>query len=235
MSLSKIIRKGGEPQKSYSLAPLGGELPPVEEDVFRPVSLGQKEQEAEPEEEAYLPPPCIPEEEALRRIQQAQADGMKEGKRQAEAALSTVSEALAQALLATGSLRARLMHESEEDLLKLSLVIARSVMQRELSLDSAVLTGMVQAAVELATEGGEVVVRLNPGDYALVASRPEFAQVSGERRRVVLKEDPGVPSAGCLVETVRGNIDAGLDAQLNEISRRLFEEKNARRGENGAD
>lgn len=235
MSLSKIIRKGGDPQKSYTLAPLGVELPPAEEEVFRPVSLGLKEEEAEPEEEVYLPPPCIPEEEALRRIQQAQADGMKEGKRQAEAALATVSEALAQALLATGSLRARLMQESEEDLLKLSLLIARTVMQRELSLDMSVLTGMVQAAVELASEGGEVVVRLNPDDYAVVASRREFGQVSGERRRVVLKEDPGVPHAGCLVETVRGNIDAGLDAQLNEISRRLFEEKNARRGENGAD
>lgn len=236
MSSSKIIRNGGELHKSYPLEPLGGELPKREACGFRAIHLGQEEMDLDPEElEPCAPPPCIPEEEALLRIQQAHSDGVKEGKKSADAALAKVSEALAQALLATGSLRARLMQESEEDLLKLSVLIARTVMLRELSWDPAILAGMVQGAVELASDGGEVVVRLNPEDYALVAMRPEFAQVSGEKRRVTLKEDPAVASAGCLVETVRGNIDAGLDAQLDEIYRRLFEEKSSRRGEHGAD
>ena len=235
MSLSKIIPKGGEPQKSYTLVPLGGELPQREPGGFRAIPLGGELKDAEPEEEPCLPPPCIPEEEALRRIQQAHSDGAKEGSRQAEAALAKVSEALAQALLATGSLRARLLQESEEDLLKLSVLIARSIMLRELSLDPGILAGMVQGAVELASDGGEVLVRLHPDDYARVAGRPEFATVSGEKRRVTLKGDPAVVAAGCLVETVRGNIDAGLEAQLDEIYRRLFEEKNARRSEHVAD
>jgi flagellar assembly protein FliH len=235
MSLSRIIRKGGEPQVCVTLGPLLGEIPAAEPNGFRAVRLGQEDQDLEPEEEPYQPPPCIPEEEALRRIQQAHADGVKQGEQQAEQALAKVSEALAQALLATGSLRTRLLHESEEDLLKLAVLIARTVVLRELSLDPGVLAGMVQGAVELASDGGEVVVRLNPEDYALMAPRPEFAAVSGEKRRVTLKGDPAVPGAGCLVETVRGNIDAGLDAQLDEIYRRLFEEKSARRGEHGAD
>ena len=235
MSWSKILRQGGEPHKSYTLEPLGGELPQWGGGGFRAVQLGESEKDSEPEEEAYQPPPCIPEDEALRRIEQARADGLKEGGKQAEAALAKVSEALAQALLATGSLRSRLLHESEEDLLKLAVLIARSVMLRELSLDPGILAGMVQGAVALASDGGEVLVRLNPDDYALIAARPEFSAVSGERRRVTLKGDPAVPGAGCLVETVRGNIDAGLEAQLDEIYRRLCEERCSRRGEHGAD
>jgi flagellar assembly protein FliH len=235
MSSSKIIRKGGEPQKSFTLGPLGGELPQWDGGGFRAIALGQEEKNLEPEEEAYQPPPCIPEEEALRRIEQARADGHKEGAKKAEAALAKVSEALAQALLATGSLRGRLLHESEEDLLKLAVLIARTIMLRELTLDPGILAGMVQGAVELASDGGEVMVRLNPEDYALIAARPEFAAVSGEKRRVTLKGDPVVPGGGCLVETARGNIDAGLEAQLDEIYRRLFEEKSAHRGEHGAD
>ena len=235
MSSSKIIRKGGEPQKSYILGPLGGELPEWGGGGFRAVQLGEAEKDSEPEEEAYQPPPCIPEEEALRRIEQAHADGLKEGGKKAEAALAKVSEALAQALLATGSLRARLLHESEEDLLKLAVLIARTVMLREMACDPGILAGMVQGAVELASDGGEVLVRLNPEDYALISARPEFAAVSGEKRRVTLKGDPAVPGAGCLVETTRGNIDAGLEAQIDEIYRRLFEEKSGRRGEHAAD
>jgi len=235
MSSSRIIRKGGEPQRCYTLEPLGGELPKREPAGFRAIHLGEEERELEPEEEPCQAPPCIPEEEALRRIAQAHADGVKQGSKAAEAALAKVSEALAQALLATGSLRAQLLQESEEDLLKLSVLIARTVMLRELSCDPGFLATLVHGALELASDGGEVLVRLNPEDYALVAQRPEFAGLSGEKRHIALKADPSVASAGCLVETARGNIDAGLDAQLDEIYRRLCEEKCARRGEHGAD
>jgi flagellar assembly protein FliH len=237
MSLSRIIRKGGEPQESYLLVPIGERSPDPEEEGFRPVQLGFKEPEPLPEEE-FEPeplPPCIPEEEALRRIQQAHADGLREGKRQAESDFSKVSEALAQGLLATGSLRPKILQESEEDLLKLSILIARTVIQRELSCDPWILAAVVQGAIEAASDGGEVLVRLNPLDYPMVARRPEFGAAAGEKRRVVLKEDPAVPSAGCLVETSRGTLDAGLDAQLDEIYRRLCEEKCARRGEAGGD
>jgi len=236
MSSSKIIRKGGDPQKCYTLEPLGSELPKRELAGFRAIHLGEEEKDLEPEDqEAYQEPPCIPEEEALRRIQEARADGVKEGSKAAEAALAKVSEALGQALLATGSLRAQLLQESEEDLLKLSVLIARTVMLRELSCEPGILAGVVQGALALASDGGEVVVRLNPDDYLLIEQRPEFSAVSREKRRVTLKGDPAVPSAGCLVETARGSIDAGLESQLDEIYRRLFEEKNARRGEYGAD
>jgi flagellar assembly protein FliH len=237
MSLSNIIRKGGEPQQSFRLVPIGEVPPESGEDGFRPVQLGYKEPEPVPEDELEPEPlpPCIPEEEALRRIQQAQADGLKEGRRQAESDFSKVSEALAQALLATGSLRPKILQESEEDLLKLSILIARTVIQRELSCDPWILAAVVQGAIEAASDGGEVVVRLNPQDYPMVARRPEFSAAAGEKRRVSLKEDPAIPSAGCLVETSRGTLDAGLDAQLDEIYRRLCEEKCARRGEASGD
>jgi len=232
MSSSKrIIRGTLEAQQNFTLGPLGEQVAAPEPDAFRPVHLGQPEPEQEAlEVEEYQAPPCIPEEEALRRIQQAQAEGMREGKRQAEEQFARVSEALGQALLATGSLRGRLIHEAEEDLLKLSVLIARTIMQRELSCDPWILAQVVQNAVESVAEGGEMIVRLNPDDYQMVARRPEFAVAPGEKRKVVLKEDPNIPGAGCLVETGRGTLDAGLDAQLDEIYRRLCEEKCARRG-----
>ena len=230
MSSSKIIRSGGEPQRAYVLEKLGAVLIPQEPDGFRAVNLGCEDQEElETEPELPPPPPTMLEEEALRRIEQAHQEGLKKGKQQAEAELDKVSEALAQALLATGALRAQLLHESEEDLLKLSVLIARKVMLRELSWDPGMLAGLVQGAVELASDGGEVVVKLNPEDYALVAEGRAFKELLSETRCITLKGDPSVGRAGCLVETARGNIDAGLDAQLEEILRGLTEEKSARR------
>ena len=90
-------------------------------------------------------------------------------------------------------------------------------------------------------EQGGAIRRVHGGAVSVESrlDEPVFADKTSlaarEKRRVTLKGDPAVPSAGCLVETVRGSIDAGLEAQIDEIYRRLFEEKNARRGEYGAD
>lgn len=237
MFSSKIIRKGAAGQQVLTLEPLGDLVPPAGEEVFRPIRLGGDEPEEiealEPEPEPP-PPPCIPEEEAERRAKEAYAEGVRAGKQQAESDLAKVSEALAHALLATGSLRSQIVHEAEDDLLRLSVLIARKVMMRELSIDPGIVAGLVHGAVELAADEGEIVVRLNPEDYQVVAYSPEMAVLSRDKKRVTLKEDPAVRPAGCLVETARGTIDAGIEAQLEEIVRRLFEEKNARREAEGA-
>ncbi|WP_136515058.1 FliH/SctL family protein [Geomonas edaphica] len=236
MSSSKIIRKGLESQ-TFILEPLGNELvPPPGQDVFRQVSLAGEEPLPAKEEEPEVPPVMVPEEDALRRIQQAHAEGMKKGKQQAEEDLAKVSEAMAQALLATGAVRGQLMHEAEEDLLKLSAMIARKVMMRELTIDPGLIANLVHGAVELAADEGEIVVRLNPEEYQVVAYSPQFQALTRDRKKIVLREDPTLGPAACVVETVRGNIDAGFDAQLEEIMRRLSEERNARReDENGGD
>lgn len=235
MSSSKIIRKGVEPQLPFPLFPLGGTLPPLEQEGFRPVNLGcQDEPQLEPVQEP-LPPACIPEEEALFRIREAHAEGVEQGRAEARAELSQAVGALVQALEATAALRPQLMHEAEEDLLRLSVLIARKVMLREFSCDPGILAGLVRGALELATEVGEIVVRLNADEYQVVAECPEFRELLSENRAVSLKADPTLPPAGCLVETARGNIDAGVDAQLEDILRRLCEEKSARREEPGDD
>jgi flagellar assembly protein FliH len=230
MSSSKIIRKGGEPHRPFTLEPLANDRPEPEPDLFKAVRLGhEEEEEAEEEEELPPPPPSIPEEEALRLIREAREEGEQEGKRQGDAELAKMNDTFAQALLSIGTLRARLLHEAEEDLLKLSVLIARKIVLRELACDPGVLAGLVYGAVELAADGGEVVVRLNPEDHALVMKRPEFQELLSDQRSIAIKADPVIGPAGCLVETVRGNIDAGLDAQLDELFRELAEEKTARR------
>ena len=232
MSSSKIIRKGGEPQRTYVLGPLGTAVLSQEQSVFRPVQLGFEEEAALVEEvELPPPPPCIPEEEAHRLIEEARVAGEKEGKRQAELELAKTSEAMSQALIATGALRGQLLHEAEEDLLKLSVQIARKIMLREFAGEPGVFLGLVRGAVELAADMGEVVVKLSPEDFALVSGCSEFKELLEEKRGITLKGDPAIGRAGCMVESVRGNIEAGLDAQLEEIFRRLTEEKIARREE----
>jgi len=43
--------------------------------------------------------------------------------------------------------------------------------------------------------------------------------------RMQLKSDPSVMQGCCLVDSEMGTVDAGIDAQLDEIFRRLLEER----------
>lgn len=234
MSWSKIIRKGGQQHRPYTLEPLGGPLPDPDQDGFRVLRFegeNVEEPEAPVAEEPPAPPPCIPEEEALIRIRQAREEGLQLGREQAQAELAAAGEALGHALVEAGGLRAQLMHDAEEDLLKLSVLIARKVMLRELTCDPGILAGMVQAALDLTSESGEIVVLLNPEEHALVSEIREFRELVRVKPSLTLKGDPAVGRAGCLVQTARGTIDAGMDAQLEEIMRKLHDERSARREE----
>jgi flagellar assembly protein FliH len=235
MFSSRILRE--ESVRPYLLRQLGGALPEVEGVGFRPLLPGDEAATEEGQESAEVlqpqpAPAVIPEEEALALVRQAHAEGVRDGRAQAEAELSAASRALAAALSETAALHAKLLHDAEEDLLKLAVLIARKVLLRELSCDPGILGGLVRGAVELVPDADELLVRLNPEDHPVVAS-PEFQALLRENPGISVKADLTVPRAGCLLETSRGNIDAGMDAQLDEILERLLEERSARR--EGAD
>jgi flagellar assembly protein FliH len=231
MSSSRINREGGG--SLYILEPLVGALRQPQQEGFRPLALGGEESCEDEQLPVELPPapPTILEEEAFRMVREARAEGAREGRAQAEAELAAASLALGEALSGVAALHAKLLHDAEEDLLKLSMLIARKVMLREFACEPGLLAGLVHGAVELASDGGDVVARLNPEEYAVVADCHEFRELLRENPRISLKSDPSVGRAGCLLETGRGNIDAGVDAQLDEIMRRVMEEKSARREE----
>jgi flagellar assembly protein FliH len=236
MFSSRILREGGG--RLYTLNPLGELLPQSRQEGFRPLFPGAEEprETAEPVEAAPpAPPPVILEEEALGMVRQAREEGLKEGRAQAEAEFSAAGQALAEALAGIAALRGRVLHEAEEDLLKLSVLIARKVVLREIACDPGILAGLVRGGLELASDGGEVVARLNPDEFAVVGETRAFQELLRENPRISLKGDPVVGRAGCLLETARGNIEAGVDSQLGEIMRRLLEEKSARRGDHGHD
>lgn len=209
------------------------------DDNFVPILLGRwGEAEAihvgEDEPEAEAAPlevvqeeviPGISEEEAARKVQAAFHEGVREGSRQAEESLSKVSEALAKALLSTGGLRQKVMQESEEDLLSLAVMIARKIILQEISIDRRILVNIVREAVSNVSDGDEIVVRLNPADYEIVADNKHFSPGANEKRRMTLKADENISSGGCLVDTSMGAIDARIDAQIDEIFRRFTEER----------
>lgn len=193
-----------------------GENPPLPEETpeDRPPAVVQ-------------PASGVSEEESLQLVQEAYERGVEEGKRQAERGLSSVFKALREAVEEVAGLREQILRECEEDLLKLAVMVARKVIHQEISMDRLILAKVVGAAVGSASERDEIVIRLNPDDHRLVsAHRHLYLSGVGDERLLELKSDDSIPHGSCIVDTAMGEIDARTDSQVDEILKRLLEERN---------
>jgi flagellar assembly protein FliH len=166
------------------------------------------------------------EDEFNRRLHEAFEKGLVEGKNLAERGLFNVFKALRTAGEVIHSVREKVLRESEDELLKLIILVARKVILREVAQDRGILSKVVQNAIAGLSERDEITVRLNPDDYALVTTgRDDILNRELISNRMSLKPDPTVLPGCCMIDTEMGTINASIDAQLDEIYRRLLEER----------
>ena len=151
------------------------------------------------------------------------AKGFAQGERAGAAAAQEQSAALAKKLAATLDdlmrVRAEMIRHTERQMVQLSLAVARRVVHREVSLDADLLLAMMRVALDRLSEAAKITVRLHPLDHQSVSAAMAGAPQGGQ---VTLAPDQRVPRGGCRIESEFGDIDAGVDAQIQEIARALL-------------
>jgi flagellar assembly protein FliH len=179
----------------------------------------------------YADPPALPEarlaeleEAAERREQQAFTAGFRKGEaaagEQVKARLDPVIQKLAQTTVEIGESRRKMRRDAEEDLVRLSLAIARRVLHRELSTDPEAIAGLVKAALDRIDAREVDRIRTHPEHVELLQRQLE--QLAHGRRFEVVA-DPRLELGGAVIETARGNIDSSIETQLLEIQRGLVD------------
>jgi flagellar assembly protein FliH len=173
----------------------------------------------------------LSEEELNSRLRESFQNGLQEGKNLAERGLINVFRALRTASESIHSIRDKVLRESEDELVKLIIMVSRKVILKEVAQDRTILSGVVKSALDGISERDEITVRLNPDDYVLVsADRGDLLNRELVTDRMHIKPDPTVLPGFCQIDTEMGTIDASIDAQLDEIYRRLLEERNVSAG-----
>ncbi len=156
------------------------------------------------------------------KVRDAHAAGLREGelagRNRAGAEMQPVLERLNRSIQEIVGLRARLRHEAESDVVQLALAIARRVIRRELASDPDALRGLVMAALEK-LQGQEISrIKVHPSHVAMVKSCLQ-PSISGGQLDVLADSSRELGSV--IFETARGNLDASVDSQLQEIERGL--------------
>ena len=118
----------------------------------------------------------------------------------------------------TVALRYRLRRQMEADLVRLAIAVARRILHRELSVDPDALVGIVKAVIAKIEVRDLHQLRVATPDKAILESH-----LAGLRlpERVEIAGDPALPRGSLHLEISRGQIDASIDTQLDEIDRGL--------------
>lgn len=239
MSSSKIIKQADQDRTEVSefsfraIGQPGAGVPEAQSTGgFVPMGLFQGIDQQGPslKEAADSAPPSIEitEDDLNQRISNAFNAGLKEGKDLAERGLINVYRSLRASSEKVHNLRDKIIRESEGELVKLVIRVARKVILREITQDRSILAGVVQNALAGLSAREEITVRINPDDYQLIASgRDDMLHKELLNERLLLKPDPSVVAGFCCVDTAMGTVDASLDGQLDQIYRSLIEQRTA--------
>ncbi|HEX3743822.1 MAG TPA: FliH/SctL family protein [Bryobacteraceae bacterium] len=162
------------------------------------------------------------EQQYQQKVRDAHAAGVREGeiagRNRAAAEMQPVIERLTRSIQEIANLRARLRREAEADVVQLALAIARRVIRREIAADPDALRGLVVAALEK-LQGQEISrVKVHPAHVAQVKAGLQQAVIGGA---VEVLADASRDVGSVVFETARGNLDASVDSQLQEIERGL--------------
>lgn len=158
--------------------------------------------------------------ETTQREQEAFAAGKREGEAMARQALDERLEAeldklrgLLQELNLAGP---KLRKQTEEELVRLSVAIARRVLHRELTVDPSALQGLVKAAFDRLDRREIKEIRT---DANSVASVKKIVEGLGALGSVEVIADGSLRPGSLIIEMLRGQLDASVETQLVEIER----------------
>jgi flagellar assembly protein FliH len=152
------------------------------------------------------------------RIQAAYQQGEMAGAKASADRLTAPLASLGTAAQELAAMRARVRAEAEQGVVNLAIAIARRVLHREIATDPVALLGVVKSAA----------ARLNARElHRLRVSPKDAATIHEHRDRIGLPPgleiiaDPALVPGGAIFETARGELDASVETQIDEIERGL--------------
>jgi flagellar assembly protein FliH len=165
--------------------------------------------------------PRISEQELSRLLNEARAEGFREGENQArqafEQSVAEQRQIVSNTLHAFQQERTTYYSNVETQLVHLALAIAGKILHREAQVDRLVVAGLVKALLERMQQGTKAIVRIRPEDAF------SWRHYFNTNPDVEILEDPTLEPNACRIETELGIAEMGLDAQLKEVECGFFD------------
>ena len=162
------------------------------------------------------------EADSADRVRESYEDGFSAGqssvKAQADTQIRDCLERAAQAIAELTEVRKRMFDQAESDMVKLSMEIARRILNRELSIDPDAVESLIKGAMDKLQGHAVHKVRVHPEHQEIVRS---YIHQLGSAPDVEIVADPSRERGAVVFELGSGSLDASIETQLREIERGL--------------
>lgn len=133
---------------------------------------------------------------------------------------SELRDNLASTLERLSGLNEEISKRVESDLVALALAISKKLIGREIATDREIVVTLLNKALAKLSDRTLAEVHLNPEDLTFIEANRESVLFRGS---LELKPDPTISVGGCLIHTKKGDIDARIESQFEELSHGLID------------
>ena len=169
--------------------------------------------------------PAISENDLAAAFEKGRQQGLREGEqalgKQVAQAVSAERIRVSKAIEEFQQSNSEYYSKVEDQIVHLALGIAAKILHRESQVDPLLVAALVRLATENLKQGSTVQVNINPQEIRDWQSY--FEQDGNGRVKIELVEDSTLSLGECIVHSEVGTAALGLDAQLKEIERGLFD------------
>jgi flagellar assembly protein FliH len=113
--------------------------------------------------------------------------------------------------------------KSEQTILTLSIKVAEKILCSSLNENEERFLPLVKKAIDEVKNYKEVQLYVNPRRYALLIKKKEELLPHFHDGQLYIYPDENLSETSCIIETDGLRIDVGLDTQLQEIKKKLYE------------
>lgn len=189
-----------------------------------------KNAQAEAEEivqQAQIRAEQIKEDAYKQGYQEGLMQGREEGKRSAyqevEDEVATIKGQAKDLLHQAHQKTREYIRETREEIIELSVTIARNIIHHNLDVQDEAIVGMINNALKHAEGKKQVIIRSSPHHNLLLETNLyQFKKICPNANFIIL-EDRGMEGANCIIETEDQVINLNIDLQLVNIEKALLE------------
>ena len=140
--------------------------------------------------------------------------GIESGKEKIESVVNSINKGLSELI----KIRQDIYLETEQEIVKLAMAIARKVVCNEIRVNKDTVVNVVKEAVEKVEGNEKVKVRLSCKDFQFIKSeKPAIINKIINIENVGFEMDDSIPDGGCIIETESGDIDARIEKQFQAV------------------
>ena len=175
---------------------------------------------------ASFGPPPPSQNEIEEAFQRGFREGEKQGRASQEQRVAAAVEELTAVTASVAAARSAILQSAQSDLVRLSVAIARRILHREVLMAPDVLEGIVTVVLDRLESCDILQLRAHP---SMVERLERSLRQKSPDQAIAVIGDAGLRPGGCIFETKRGQVDAGIESQLAEIERGLADRLETRR------